>query len=159
MKKSNPINPFAELLYEIKTRVRPSYFAKGETVSVVDDDTGEIRGRGFNAVIHEKHIDTERFVKLYAKGYEVLPKLSIPASKVLWFLIRYLGYDDVITLNMDKALKETGYKSEAVIYRAISELKKHDIIANAYRNGMYYVNPTMFYRGNRLKLMITKKGE
>lgn len=154
MKKLNYTNPFIESVYEVKTRVRPSYFAKGETVSVIDDSTGEIKGRGFNAVVHEKQIDTERFIKLYSKTYEILPLLSMSATKLLWFMLRSLGYDDVISLNMDNAKKVTGYKNDAVIYRALSELKKHNIIANAYRNGLYYINPTMFYRGNRLKLLL-----
>lgn len=148
-------NPFIEGLYDIKKGVKTSICAKGEAVSLVDNSTGEIKGQGFNAVLKERQYDSERFVKIYASGREVLPKLSLAATKVFWFLIDGMGYDDVITLNIAKAKKETGYKSDAVIYRAITELKGYEIIANAYRNGHYYINPSMFYRGNRLKLINT----
>lgn len=67
-----------------------------------------------------------------------------------------MGYDDVVTLNMQEAKEITGYKNNAMIYRAISELKKYDILANAYCNGLYFINPTMFYRGNRLRIIDMK---
>lgn len=153
MNKLNTENPFIDLLHDIKMGTKTSVYAKGEVVSVVDDDTGEIKGKGFNAVVRERQYDSERFVKLYSNGREVLPKLSATATKVLWFFVDNMGYDDVVTLNMVKAKEMTGYKNSSIIYRAISELKKHDILANAYRSGVYYINPTMFYRGNRLKLI------
>ncbi|NDV68624.1 replication/maintenance protein RepL [Dysgonomonas sp. 25] len=154
MKKFNENNPFIGYLDSLKLGTRTAVCARGNTVSMVDEDTGEIRGHGYNAVIREKQYDSERFVKMYAAGRKVLPKLSAAATRILLFIIDHMGYDDIITLNMAKAKKETGYKSDAAIYRAISELKKHNVLANAYRNGIYYINPTMFYRGNRLKLFL-----
>ncbi len=77
-----------------------------------------------------------------------MPKLSVRATKILWFLINGMGYDDTISLNMMKAKQITGYKNDADIYRGgITELKKYNIIANAYMNGLYFINPAMFYRG------------
>lgn len=153
MKKLNTENPFVTEIYGIWTGYKTSLYAKGTMVSLVDDRTGEVKGQGFNAVVKERQYDKERFVKMYKKGREILPKLSIAGVRMLWFLLDGMGYDDVVMLNMSKAKKETNYKSEATIYRAIMELKKHNVIANAYRNGLYYVNPTMFYRGDRLKLI------
>lgn len=153
MKEYNEKNPFIEALQQIKTGTKTAVCARGNIVSMVDEDTGEVRGQGFNAVIREKQYDSERFVKVYAAGRKVLPKLSLAAGKILWFIIDHMGYDDMITLNMAKIKKETGYKSNAAIYRAISELRSYDILADAYRSGVYYINPTMFYRGNRLKLI------
>lgn len=153
MSKLNLTNPFMEDMQNLKTGTKTAVCAKGQAVSLVDDDTGEVKGRGYNAVIKERPYDREQFVKIYGKGRAVLPLLSVSATKILWFLIDCLGYDDVVILNMDKAKRITGYKSETVIYRAIAELKKYKIIANAYQNGLYYINPVMFYRGNRLRLI------
>lgn len=153
MRDFNEDNPFISSLQNLKRGTRTAVCARGNTVSMVDEDTGEIRGHGFNAIIREKQYDSERFVKVYTAGRKVLPKLSVAATRILWYIIDHMGYDDVVTPNMSKLKKETGYKSEAAIYRAISELKKHKVIANAYRSGIYYINPTMFYRGNRLKLL------
>jgi len=156
MGKLNVENPFLDGIKGIKTNLRTSVYAKGDTISVVDDSTGEVKGRGFNAIVREKQYDPERFVKLYKPGRNVLPELSVAATKVLWYLIGNMGYDDVISLNMEKTMKETGYRSQTMIYRAIAELKKHGVIANAYRNGPYYINPAMFYRGSRIKLIMNK---
>lgn len=153
IREFNENNPFIEKLQNLKTGTRTAVCAKGNVVSMVDDDTGEVKGYGFNAVIREKQYDSERFVKMYAAGRKVLPNLSVTATRILWFIIDRMGYDDVITLNMAKLKKETGYKSDAAIYRAITELKKYNVIANAYQNGIYFINPAMFYRGNRLKLI------
>ncbi|PXV62355.1 replication protein RepL [Dysgonomonas alginatilytica] len=153
MGKLNATNPFIETIYDLKTKMRTSVYARGDMVSLVDESTGEVKGNGFNAIVRDKQYDSERFVKLYANGREVLPKLSVSATKVLWFLIDGMGYDDVVRLNLSKAKKVTGYKSDAVIYRAITELKGHNVLANAYSCGLYFINPTMLYRGNRLKLI------
>lgn len=153
VRKFNGDNPFIEKLQNLKTGTRTAVCAKGSIVSMVDDDTGEVKGRGFNAVIREKQYDSERFVKMYVAGRKILPELSVAATRILWFIVDHMGYDDIITLNITKIKKETGYKSNAAIYRAIIELKTHNVIANAYQNGIYYINPTMFYRGNRLKLI------
>lgn len=155
MRDFNENNPFISKLQNLKTGTRTAVCAKGNIVSMVDEDTGEVKGHGFNAVIRERQYDSERFVKMYAAGRKVLPELSIAAMKVLWYIIDHMGYDDTIALNMKKLKKETGYKSNAAIYRAITELKTQNIIANAYQNGIYYINPAMFYRGNRLKLIST----
>ncbi|PXV66850.1 replication protein RepL [Dysgonomonas alginatilytica] len=154
IREFNEDNPFIEKLQDIKTGTRTAICSRGNIVSMVDDDTGEVKGRGFNAVIREKQYDSERFVKMYAAGRKVLPNLSVAATRILWYIVDHMGYDDMITLNITKIKKETGYKSNAAIYRAISELKNHCVLANAYQNGIYYINPAMFYRGNRLKLLI-----
>lgn len=153
MREYNDSNPFLSNLQNLKTGTKMAVCARGNAVSMVDEDTGEIRGHGYNAVIREKQYDSERFVKMYSSGRKVLPKLSVAATRILWFIIDHMGYDDIITLNMAKIKKVTGYKSDAAIYRAVSELKRYNVLANAYRNGVYYINPTMFYRGNRLKLI------
>lgn len=153
MREFNDNNPFVGCLKDLKTGTKTAVCARGNFVSMVDEDTGEIRGHGYNAVIREKQYDSERFVKMYVAGRKVLPKLSVMAMRVLWFIIDHMGYDDVITLNVSKIKKETGYKSDAAIYRAIAELKQYSVIANAYQSGIYYINPAMFYRGNRLKLI------
>lgn len=155
MRGFNDSNPFIGNLQDIKTGTKTAVCARGNFVSMVDEDTGEVKGQGYNAVIREKQYDSERFVKLYASGRKVLPKLSMAAMKILWYIIDHMGYDDIIAINMAKIKKETGYKNNAAIYRALSELKAHQVIANAYQNGIYYINPTMFYRGNRLRLIKT----
>lgn len=146
-------NPFIENLYDIKTRTKNIIAKKGQVVDTVDRETGEIQSKYYDALVFPKVVDPTSFVKLYPSSYDVFKTLSKPATMMLWYFLSNLGYGDTVALNVAKAKEFTGYSSDKSIYNAISELKKADVIANHYRNSIYFVNPILFYRGQRMKLL------
>lgn len=152
-RSNNKTNPFIPELYDIKMKSRIRVAKKGGMVDTVDRETGEIRSGFYQALITEKKYDSEKFIKVYPQGLDVMLKLSKSASITLKYFLSKLGYGDTVALNMKEAMKYTGYENAKTIYSAISELKKENVLANHYRNGIYYINPTMFYRGIRLKLI------
>lgn len=152
-KRDKVVNPFISGLYDVKTRSKVVVSKKGEMLDIVDKETGEIQTKYFEALASVKKIDQTSFVKLYPTSYDIFKTLSKSATMMLWYFLSNLGYGDTVALNVSKAKEFTGYESDKSIYSAISELKKANIITNHYRNSIYFVNPTLFYRGQRMNLI------
>ena len=145
-------NPFSEGLYSIKTKTRQSIIASGGTVDVVDTKTGEVQ-TGLNTVSRQRLFDAENFIKLYPAGVMVLGKLSNRAENVLMYFLSELKYEDTVHFVLNKCMSYTGYTDKSHIYKAITELKGVEVIAASGKPKFFFINPLMFYRGDRLKLI------
>lgn len=151
-------NPFIKHLYDVKLRSKLVLASKGKNVDILNKQTGEIDTKYFEALATYKHSDSTVFVKLYPDAYDVFKKLSKGATLMLWYFMSRLNYEDTVLFDIDRAKEFTGYSSNKTIYKAITELKNNDIIANHKRNGMYYINPMLFYRGHRMRLINFNRG-
>lgn len=145
-------NPFLEGLYSVKTKNRQSVIANGGMVDVVDTKTGEVQ-TGFNMVSRMKLFDAEGFIKLYPAGLVVFGCLSSRAQKVLLYFLSELKYEDTIHFVLNKCKSYTGYTDKSHIYKAISELKASGVISISDKPKYFFINPLMFYRGDRLRLI------
>lgn len=145
-------NPFSEGLYSIKTKTRQSIIASGGTVDVVDTKTGEVQ-TGLNTISRQRLFDAENFIKLYPAGVMVLGKLSSRAENVLMYFLSELKYEDTVHFVLNKCMSYTGYTDKSHIYKAITELKSLEVIAASDKPKFFFINPLMFYRGDRLKLI------
>lgn len=146
------INPFLEGLYSVKTKTRQSVIANGGAVDVLDPKTGEYE-TGYNTVNRQRMFDADGFVKLYPAGIEAMGQLSVKAKGVLLYLLSELKYEDTVYFVLNKCKSYTGYTDKSHIYKAISELKDRKVIASSDRPKYFFINPLMFYRGDRLKLI------
>lgn len=145
-------NPFVKDLYSVKTKNRQSVIANGSVVDVVDTKTGEVQ-TGYNAVNRMRLFDAEGFIKLYPAGLIVFGELSSRAQKVLLYFLSELKYEDTVCFALDNCKEYTGYTDKSHIYKAISELKDRGVIASSYKPKHFFINPLMFYRGDRLRLI------
>lgn len=153
-RKDNLTNPFLDnLRVNIKIKKSAKLVSRGEPIQTVNTITGEVSQGMYSAIVKEKTTERDRFVKIYPEGCKVFNTLSKKATSVLWYFISVIGYSDTVALNMKIVKEFTGYDTDKSIYMAISELKEKNIIANHYRNGIYYINPLYFYRGHRIKLL------
>lgn len=152
-RKNKTDNPFIKRLYDVEMKTRVVVSKKGQMLDVIDRETGEVQTKYFEALASVKKTERTNFVKIYPLAYSAFKELSRPATLMLWYFLSNLGYGDTVALNMTKAKKFTGYNSDKSIYNAITELKKAEIIDNHYRNGIYFINPMLFYRGQRMKLI------
>lgn len=153
-RKNNLTNPFLDdLRCNIKLKKSTKLVSRGELIETINTMTGEVSQGMYSAIVKEKTSETDRFVKIYPEGSKVFNTLSKKSASVLWYFISVMGYGDTVALNMKKVKEFTGYNTDKSIYMAISELKEKKIIANHYRNGIYYINPLYFYRGHRVKLL------
>lgn len=153
-KRDNLTNPFIEdLRVNIKTKKSARLISRGDPIETINMYTGEVSQGMYSAILKDKVIEKDKFVKIYPEGCQVFNTLSKNATSVLWYFISVVGYGDTVALNMKKVKEFTGYNTDKSIYTAISELKDKNIIANHYRNGIYYINPVYFYKGYRIKLL------
>ena len=60
---------------------------------------------------------------------------------------------DVVMFDMEEALEYTLYKKEQSVLHGLEELLNHGIIARTKKHYKYFINPNLFFNGNRLTLI------
>ncbi len=145
-------NPFLVPLI-IKTKNKKMTVAKGATI--VDLDTGEIEGRTEIQQIIE--VDEGQFIKLFTKDLSIWFDLNKSSLRVFGALLATvqnsaIGRDLVFFDYGEKATKEFKM-SKQTFYRGIDELITKSFIARHKSPGWYYINPAMFFNGNRARFV------
>lgn len=155
---SYPLNPWIEGLKGMKI-VGKVFGYTSSQFSLVNNTTGETSGD--TAVISRKRIDGEEFLKLFEPLLIVFPQLSRSGIDLLICVLRILletntskFSSDEIYINYSTVKNDYSYRrSNSVFVSARNELCKFEIIAPVKGKGnLYYLNPTMFFKGDRLKL-------
>jgi hypothetical protein len=144
-------NPF---MVDMSTRARRVMNKRGDMM-LVNSNTGEIQSQvaGF---WETEEVDATKFVKLFVKGVKALKELTGAGTKV--FEVLYLrvqqtiGSDKVLMAwsEVDQALTPM---SESTYMRGMRELIEKDFIAATPTQGMYWLNPSFVWNGDRLAFM------
>jgi len=142
-------SPFIDELLEIRIDSRKRLIAGKNPSHVVNGKTGEVQGEQLLA-IHEK-VDKETFTKIYHKGMMQMFNLSKSAIGVFCYItsIAKPNKGDVI-FEMDKCKEYTKYKTDKAIFKGLAELIDSELIARSKYHYRYFINPTMFFNGNRI---------
>jgi len=154
--KQNPWLEKAAMQTALGTRI---ITAKGDNDRklVISESTGEIQGlTGFYTRIKT---DKTHFLKIYADGIRALTGLSTAGMKV--FIVLYdivtadKGYGkDTVMLNYEMLNEEQQKQfSLRTFQRGITDLIAHEFIAETMQSGVYFVNPTFIFNGDRLALV------
>jgi hypothetical protein len=141
-------NPF---MMEIKTRTKKVTNKRGDMM-LVNSDTGEIQSTV--AGFWEAHeVDSTKFVKLFVNGVKALKELSGAGTKV--FEVLYLRVQE----NIGSDQVYMGFKavdqvitpmSEPTYNRGMRELIAKEFIAATPSQGLYWLNPSFVWNGDRL---------
>lgn len=119
-----------------------------ETTTTVVNNEGEVIEQTNTTEIN---IPREpNFVKVYIEGISRLFELSGGENKFLIELLKYVTYENEITLNAGvkkKISEKTGFKLQT-IDNNISTLKKMKIIRPTRYRGIYMINPEIFGKGD-----------
>lgn len=146
-------NPFLENLKIPVTPRMNSFIGRGSRdKAIVNIATGEVDD-DLLVTGTKKYIDGEQFVKIFVKEMEVIFDLSKASQKVFSFMITKVGYDDKILFDMEECLGKTGYKSKTQVFRSLSELCVKGFIAKTKHQFVYWINPKLFYKGDRLVVL------
>lgn len=149
-------NPFlAGTTYETrKKRVR---VAGGK--AVVDVETGEVENVA--EIVQVTKVDSEEFVKIYTRHLKVIFDLS-PSSQKLFQVIlaqvQQIPNEDKIMLNLGIATDyftktDQAPISKATFHRSIKELIDKQFIAESVLYGLYFINPNLFFNGDRVRFV------
>lgn len=129
-----------------------------QAVDLTNKKTGEVMD-GTSLIMNvKKRVDTEAFVKMYTSGLASIFDLDAGAQKVLKnLLLSYTAddtYGDLIYYNF-KIAQDTGYPHKRTAWRnGLNLLMHNEFLCPASRgDGWYWLNPTLFYRGDRMVLV------
>lgn len=141
-------NPF---ILNVTTRTRRVTNKRGDMI-LINSDTGEIQSNiaGF---WESEEVDSTKFVKLFIQGVKALKELTSAGTKV--FEVLYLKVQEAIGQDrifmafseIDQILTPM---SHATYKRGLSELIEKGFIAATQSQGMYWLNPSYIWNGDRL---------
>jgi hypothetical protein len=142
-------NPF---MAEMTTKTRRITNKRGDMMLVSGGGSGEITAQiaGF---WEAEEVDATKFVKLFVKGVKALKELSGAGTKV--FEVLYLRVQEAIGKDqiymafssVDQVLTPMG---NATYDRGMRELIEKGFIAATPSQGMYWLNPSFVWNGDRL---------
>lgn len=143
-------NPYLVPLV-VPTRNQIVQVGNPKAFSIVNTDTGEEHGM----LIGTKHaVDKEEFRKIFKSQIRALFQLSSTGFRVFGYFLDALHVSkDQVLFDLDDCMKFTGYTSKASVYNGVSELLKHGFIARTPKIYTFFINPAIFFNGNRLVMV------
>lgn len=151
------------MIIKNKTRGRVMMANNGfvaQKLGLHNQSTGEVLEDESLVVAVKKAVDTEEFVKIFVGGMTALFGLSKRAYEVATCLMKSYnhgqlsGTNDLIYFNHREAVDQ-GYSRKYQTYKsALNELVGAGFMAPAAKGkDWYWINPTLFYRGDRVTII------
>lgn len=133
--------------------------SKGVEQSIIVNSDAEIIGH--SAFLQYVEVDEERFTKLYLSQFSAFWELTKPAIRVFGYIMEnLLPKKDFVYFDMDEALKYTKYSDTKMLYIGLAKLIELGILARSNNHMKYFINPLMFFNGDRVtfaKTFVKKK--
>jgi hypothetical protein len=150
-------NPFITPTTAISTSKKRVVVQGGK--AIVDQTTGEMENVA--EVVMIRQVDSEQFVKLFTQNLKVFFDLTPGTMKLLQVLLAQVqknANQDRVMLNVsimqDYFLtSKTDALSKASFHRSVKELIEKRFIAETVLTGLYYINPNLFFNGDRVRFM------
>lgn len=141
-------NPF---MAEIKTKTKRVINKRGDR-AMVNTQTGEIEAN-ISGFWEAHEVDSTKFVKLFVQGVKALKELTGAGTKVFEFL--YLRVQEEIgqervNLSFTLVNQDATPISQATFTRGMKELIEKEFIAPTPTVGLYWINPSFIWNGDRL---------
>lgn len=147
----NDKNPFIKEILEIEISTRKRMLA-GKSDSLIVNKEGEVIGQQVFAILEK--VDKKSFTKVYKSGWLGMFDLSKAAIKVFSYItIASKPNKDRVFFDMKECKEHTSYKTHQPINTGLAELIEKGFIARTDKSYLYYINPTMFFNGNRATLI------
>lgn len=157
-KKDSPryqANPF---MGEVHIKRGSKKLTVGRAGSLVNTDTGEVNATEISMI---KQVDRTEFVKLFAEGVKRFFELSPSGAKLLAYVLKvvqeYPGTDRISLHFMDYMERFPGDQSgmkKTTFYRGFTELLAKGFLAQSVVPNLYYINPKLFFNGDRAKFVL-----
>ena len=148
----NKVNPFIEeTIQHIEKGDRMIFMGTRDDI-LVDGNTGEVKA---HSIIAKKvKLDKAQFRKVYVNNIASWFDLSKTGLRVFGFILSIIKPNhDSFDFDFDDCMEYTKYKSKNSVLSGLSELLENRFIARGSNPYKYYLNPTIFFNGNRLTLV------
>lgn len=138
---------------------------KGGTFSTYSEETGENLTTEVAQITHVEQVDKEKFVKLFTDELKTFFDLKPATQKILQVVLSelqktvngqtvYLDYKIVLEYFInDTDRNGKPLMSRPTFHRATKELMEKQFIAESTYANQYFINPKLFFNGDRLKLV------
>lgn len=120
--------------------------------AIFNTSTGEIDDNTL-FIGMKKELDKDQFVKIFHSQLQVIFDLSKAALKIFSYIASVTEFGDKILFDLEDCKNYTGYKGVESIYKGIGELLKAEMIARTKQSNVYFINPQIFYKGDRIVLV------
>lgn len=154
-------NPFVDdVLLSQLSGLKKKFITIEEPSAIVDMQTGEISPARLQAV-KEIRTDKEQFVKLFTTHLTAFFELTSNSIKVLQYVF-YTAQnnamnDDKVYLCLidaqDYFTNQSKNLSQAAYYRGMKELVSNGFIAESTSTNIYFINPKIFFNGDRVEFI------
>lgn len=150
-------NPFITSTTAISTAKKRVVVKGGK--AIVDQSTGEFEDVA--EIVMVRHVDSEQFVKIFTQNLKVFFDLTPGTIKMLQVLLNQVQKtpnSDKVMLNLNLTQDyfvehKTEPMSKASFHRAVRELIDKQFIAETVLSGLYFINPNLFFNGDRVRFM------
>jgi len=96
-------------------------------------------------------VDKAKFMKVFMTGLSNWFDLSKAGIKVFAYVANQIEPNrDTFMFSLERCKNFTGYKSDKMIFSGLAELAENKFIARGENPFIYYINPTVFFNGDRL---------
>lgn len=146
-------NPFLNAVIQQITEKKTRKIAGFKFQDVVDLDTGQVEKQTMMVLGESRHVDKAEFAKVFRDGFKFFYGLSEASLKLVDYISENIKYNnDKICLIVSDIIeqKAMGYTT---VYRSITQLLEKKLLAKADMTGCYYINPQVFFKGDRLVLV------
>lgn len=148
-------NPFLDT--EIVAKVKKKHHRTGSKNNdlVIDKGSGEVKGYiGDSTFVEFKEVDEEQFTKLFLKNLKIFFELNNNDLRVLLYIMQMTNPNrDMIVISKVDCMKYTQIKHRDTINRCLDKLLVNRIIAKTTVRNVYFINPHIFFNGDRLTFM------
>ncbi len=147
-------NPFIEQSLEIVSEniTRKYQRSSGQSQQAIlhaIDENGKVIGH--TTFVRQIQVDEQQFVKIYLSRFEAFFNLSQCSIRIFGYILNNLKPNqDMILFDIDKCKEYTKYKTVKPIYKGLTELIESEIVARSKFEYVYYINPMIFFNGNRI---------
>lgn len=162
IKRKYSENPFvAGSVFTVPKRMKGSRIQTAGPLTMSDGD-GEIVGMA--EVRRYQEVDSDRFVKVFVSQLNAFYDLKPGSMKILTLILHEVAKpqninSDRIYLNYDLAVEhfqEQNSKApaKATFYSALTELTEKGFVAPATKLNLWYINPAIFFNGDRIRFTL-----
>jgi len=150
--KLNKENPFLnETLYHVEKGKKSVLFGNKEGDYIMDKEGEAV---GHSVFVKRIDVDKAQFAKIYINNLASWFELSKTGIRIFAYILNNLKpNNDNFIFSYESCMEYTGYKTRKSIADGIRELIENDFIARGINQYIYFINPTIFFNGDRITFL------
>lgn len=148
----NKVNPFLPATVHHIEKGEKMLFFTDKRADMIVDHEGEVKGHSMFA--RKQIVDKAEFRKVFRTSLANWFDLSKAGIRVFAYIAENLEKDkDSFEFDLEACKAFTKYSATNTILSGLAELIDNQFIARGNHPYKYFINPTVFFNGNRLTLV------